>query len=95
MKLLLGLLAIPALMLVRGWAVATLWAWFVVPLGVKPIGLAWGYGLVCLGSLVSDTIGVAKDYKVDGQGAGAATAVQLLLPLLVVLFAWFAKLAMP
>jgi hypothetical protein len=28
-------------MLLTAWAGKTLWSWFVVPLGVRPIGMAW------------------------------------------------------
>ena len=30
------------------WVEKTLWQWFVVPLGVRPIGMAWAYGLTCV-----------------------------------------------
>ena len=34
--------------LVSGWAISTLWAWFVVPLGVVAIGFWHALGLSCL-----------------------------------------------
>ncbi len=35
------------------WVEKTLWWWFVVPLGVKPIGMAWAYGLTCVWSAMA------------------------------------------
>lgn len=40
-------LLIPSILL-RAWALAKLWLWFVVPLGVQPIGRAHAYGLAAL-----------------------------------------------
>ena len=36
-----------------GWAVAKLWLWFVVPLGLMPLSWAHAYGLATLIGLVS------------------------------------------
>jgi hypothetical protein len=39
------------LLLLHAFAVWVLWGWFLVPLGVPPIGIAWAIGLVSLASL--------------------------------------------
>ena len=37
-----------ALSIYEGWALWTLWGWFVVPLGIKPITIPWAIGLMAL-----------------------------------------------
>ncbi len=38
-------LVAPFAVVFRGVALAQMWAWFVAPLGVRPIGIAWGIAL--------------------------------------------------
>src|SRR5208282_612969 len=42
---LLGLLYVALLIVVRGWCIAKLWLWFVVPLGIPAIGVLGAIGL--------------------------------------------------
>jgi len=31
--------------ILNGWALSLLWSWFMVPLGLPPIGIAWAIGI--------------------------------------------------
>ena len=42
------LLLVGPSMLFTAWAGKTMWTWFIVPLGVRQIGTAWAYGLMCV-----------------------------------------------
>lgn len=42
---LLTLLTITLLAVIRGFVLSVLWDWFMVPLGVAEIGIAWAIGL--------------------------------------------------
>lgn len=48
MTALFWLLAIPAMALLQGWILSLVWGWFVVPIGVAPIGVVHGIGIVLL-----------------------------------------------
>ncbi len=78
---------IPALLL-RAWAVVTLWAWFVVPaFDVRPIGYASTIGiLILLGLLHSQA--QYKDHEIDLTTSliGSATG-----PLMAVGIGWLVK----
>lgn len=39
------LLLLPVSIAMRGWSIMLLWAWFIVPLGVGPVGWAHAFGL--------------------------------------------------
>jgi hypothetical protein len=36
---------LPIITIIRGVVLSTMWSWFIVPLGVKPIGVAWAVGI--------------------------------------------------
>jgi hypothetical protein len=48
---------------VRGWGLSIGWGWFVVPLGVRPITIAWAYGICLVWSLFTFV-----PIKLDGKG---------------------------
>lgn len=78
--------------LIRGWVVSVLWGWFMVPLGARPIGLAWAYGLCILGVILSGATGTAKepsDAKPMIQGIAYA-----LVPLILLGLGWVAHVLM-
>lgn len=58
------LAAAPFGMLFRAYALATLWRWFVVPLGLPTLGLAHAYGVAALGSLAVTYVPAFKDKDV-------------------------------
>lgn len=79
----LGIVALVAPMaLLNGWAIATLWGWFVVPLGVKVISFAHAFGL----SLI---VSVMTTRGVQGEDSFKSKLVKaIMLPIVAVLFGW-------
>ena len=47
----LFLVALPASVILRAYTLATVWFWFVVPLGVRPIGMIHALALCAVASL--------------------------------------------
>ena len=92
-KILLTILMILGAVLLLGvmglyyaFVLSTLWAWFVVPLGVAKIGMAHAYGL----SLIPSTVlGVRGLYSPEDKRTEAAIAA-IVLPSLALLFGWIA-----
>ena len=75
-----------AVALYHAWVLATLWAWFVVPLGVAKIGLAHAYGLSSINTVLLSTRGLyaPEDKRKEAIVAG------LLMPILALFFGWIA-----
>ena len=65
---------------------ATLWGWFIVPLGAAKIGFAHAYGLSLIGSVV---LGVRGLYAPEDKRTEAIVA-GLLMPILSLFFGWIA-----
>lgn len=64
----------------RGIVLSDLWLWFMVPLGVKPIGTAWAIGISCLGGMFTLHTSKNKEEK---------PAMGLLSPIIGTLILWF------
>ena len=62
-----------------GFTIATLWGWFLVPLGVVKIGYATSYGIALLISATMNTRGLAM----PGKGKGGDLAQLALAGILV------------
>ena len=77
----LGLIA-----LYNAFVLATLWAWFVVPLGVTKIGVAHAYGL---SSIFSVILGVRGMYQPEDKRK-ESVGVALAIPTFALLFGWIA-----
>lgn len=71
----------------RGWVLSVMWAWFVVPLGVVPLGVAHAIGLSAVFAALK---GVARADVVDdrdrGRDAVTETVVLILSMLASLLF---------
>lgn len=65
---------------------STLWAWFVVPLGVAKIGMAHAYGLSLIPTTILGTRGL---YAPEDKRKESAIAA-LLFPVAALLFGWIA-----
>ena len=65
----------------RGYVLAKAWGWFLVPVGLRPVGIAQAFGISILFALVAPSPSNQKD-----QSVGEAIAISLLLPLV----GWFA-----
>ena len=57
----IGMVAVMIVLALFGaFTISTLWAWFVVPLGVKSIGMAHAYGLSVIVSVFMGTRGLGN-----------------------------------
>lgn len=71
--------------LLTAFTVSTLWGWFVVPLGVKSIGLAHAYGLSLVVTCFMSVRGIPNDTK-----RGEVLGMGVVLNLLCLLFGYIA-----
>ena len=73
----IGLVAVMIVLALFGaFTISTLWAWFVVPLGVKSIGMAHAYGLSVIVSVF-----------MGSRGLGGETSAVLIQGVLINIFA--------
>lgn len=72
--------------LYHAWVIATLWAWFIVPLGVTKIGIAHAYGI---STLITAVIGVRGLYAPEDKRQEALVA-SFLMPIIALFFGWIA-----
>jgi len=86
--LIFGLLVmIPLSILMNAFVLHKLWAWFMVPLGIAPIGLAHAWGLAILIGLFT----TSKVQKTESKGEAIGQFIGLMLaPLFALLFGWIA-----
>lgn len=93
MGALFALLLIPVMALWGGFVVSTLWAWFLVPLGVKSVGWAGGYGISLVFSYLMS--GIALKLKSDESWTWLhAVIANFIVGALFLLFGWLATLFM-
>lgn len=85
----LAIIAIGFLAVYWAWALSILWGWFLVPLGVKSIGIAHAYGFTCVTGLILGTRGLQQN-KEDKDGWKSQLAVYFLAPLLALGFGYIA-----
>ena len=84
--ILLGVvLLVAASAVLRGFVLSVLWGWFVVPLGVPDIGIAWSIGLAALISMITH-----QDVKTEDRELGVAIGIAIATPLMCLLFGWIA-----
>jgi hypothetical protein len=88
--------------ILRGYVLATMWRWFVVPLGMSPLGWAHAYGLAALAQLATVTLGVSDRDVAECVRSRDATGEErslyitkhlanaLLVPLIMLLFGYIA-----
>lgn len=74
-----------AISLLRGWVLSYLWLWFVVPLGVQPIGLWHAFGLSMMISMLTGSK-VAPYPKPEGLDALKQLGETALLGVVSALF---------
>lgn len=81
-SLLFGLVVVGSL--VQGFAVSTLWKWFVVPLGVPSVGVAQGFGLTLVYLMIR---GRSEGLKEKGWALVKRSVVDLFtFPLFVIVY---------
>lgn len=83
------LLLIPA-MAWDGFVISTLWSWFVVPLGVVPIGVWHAAGLAVLTNYFKN-VNVTQNEHLHGIGV---LFVGALISLVALIFGWIAYMFM-
>lgn len=81
-KLIVVLASFPLL----GWVLKTMWWWFAVPLGVRPIGAAHAIGMVMLLRVFSGSTYDGKKHSV-----GAVVGHLMLWPLVAMFIGWIVK----
>lgn len=75
--------------ILRGWVLAKLWGWFVVPLGVVPITIPWGIGIALVMGMFQ-----SRSYpKEEKEWAGLGFAI--ISPLFALLVGWIVQGYMP
>ena len=67
LKILGGIALAAIAILVGGFAVSTMWGWFVVPLGAPVMSLAHGYGLSLFVSLFTQSLIIQSQFKDDPE----------------------------
>lgn len=84
------LLLIPIGILLKGFVISQLWAWFFVPFGLPSISLAHSYGIVILVGLFTSH-GMGADMKASEDRSMAATVfIAVFAAIVMPLLAWFA-----
>lgn len=84
----LSLVALVGLSILRGFVLSILWGWFLVPLGIPDIGVAWAIGIAAtLGMLVAGPSAGSKD---TAEQLGYAVGT----PLMALLIGWIVTLFM-
>jgi hypothetical protein len=86
----LALGAIGVLAVYWAWALSILWGWFLVPLGVKSIGVAHAYGFTCVTGLILGTRGLNANKAEDKDAWKSQIVVYLLSPLVALGFGYIA-----
>jgi len=66
-----------------------LWGWFIAPLGVPQIGIAWAAGIACVAGIFATTPPRPKD-----EDAGKPLTALLLKPAILLIVGFIAKLFM-
>ena len=89
-KVILFLIALPFTFMARAWALAVMWAWFVVPLGVPSIGWAHAFGLATTVGIFMSRRGETKQDEDDDHPVATAMVASLLGPVAVVGMGWCA-----
>lgn len=91
----LVILMIPLGILLKGFVLCQMWAWFMVPLGVVSIGQAHAYGLATMTALfVAHSSSSNDDDKSVGYMVLKSLTSLILLPLLVWFVGWICHMYM-
>lgn len=85
-----AILAIAGLAVWWAYAVAILWNWFVIPLGLKAITVAHAYGLTLVMSGLMSTRGLNLDGTKEKGSNTTSLVFALLAPAALLLFGWIA-----
>lgn len=80
------MIALPAT-IIRAWSIATLWSWFIVPLGFPVIGMLHAYGLSLFVSIFQ---GLSDEPDLDKPASAifARLFTAMLSPAIITGIAW-------
>jgi hypothetical protein len=81
---------IAALCFYHAFVLATLWTWFIVPLGVAKIGYAHAYGLSLIPSVILGTRGLNIGLKKEEDAKWSEGVSALIYPAVALLFGYIA-----
>jgi hypothetical protein len=87
--ILLVVIGISAAILVNGFVISTLWAWFLVPLGLPQIGIIHAAGISILASYPLSIISIKIDRIMKNTKGAEETIPTILIYLLVPVMALF------
>lgn len=85
----LGIIIVGAV--VKGFVLSTMWGWFIVPLGVPDIGIAWAIGITGVVGLLTYDATLNRD---SNEGLGYAFGGAVVVPLVTLFFGWIVHLLM-
>jgi len=93
---LLLIVLLPIGIAIKGFVLKTLWLWFLVPLGCRPISLAHAWGLVILAALFTESSrsSFSGKSKKMAEIVGLTIACNVIGPFLALLTGWIAALFM-
>lgn len=83
---------IPLLLIEQGWAVSTLWLWFITPLGLPAIGIATAIGICITISLIRMRQHRKDNDDEDADSKFERIAYNFVVPLVAVTLGWIVKL---
>lgn len=95
---LLMILIMPVEMAFRGFVIYKLWGWFVVPLGVASITIAWALGFSVLVSLLKGTSTSSSNEQGDKgfwEIIISSIITAFLVPAFCLFFGWIFSTMMP
>lgn len=75
-----------AMLIFSGYSLSILWLWYVVPLGMQAVNIAWGVGLICLSSIFRTyTLNADDDYPIG------SIIFQFLMVAFALFIGWIAQ----
>lgn len=73
--------------MLRGWVMSILWAWFITPFGLPAIGIAWAIGLSAVATMFTANLADTSDK--DGD-TGSKLLQPIVFSLLALFMGWIA-----
>ena len=79
--ILMFLVSVPFAIILNAWVLTNLWTWFIVPLGVPAIGIAWAAGIVCISAYLT------KEISASDKGKTGVEAIEVVIKHWIIMFA--------
>jgi hypothetical protein len=81
----------PALIAWNGYVISILWNWYFVPLGVKPLNWAAGYGISAVICVMTYRVHPTTNHEEETAPVLTMILASLIHPLIVLFFGWLLK----